>query len=52
MCFVCRVCRVFCVCVCVKAGEELSYDYQFEFEAEDKKIACFCGAVACRGSMN
>ena len=34
----------------IKATEELTYDYKFPIE--EKKIACFCGAPNCRGTLN
>lgn len=36
----------------IKVDEELTYDYKFEYEAEDKKIACLCGAATCRKFLN
>jgi len=34
----------------IHEGEEITYDYNFAFEEE--KLACYCGAATCRGSMN
>ena len=31
-------------------GDEITYDYKFPIENE--KIACLCGSVNCRGSLN
>lgn len=36
----------------ISAGEELAYDYKFSIEPLEEKIACHCGQVKCRGSMN
>ena len=34
----------------IALGEEVTYDYQFPIEEE--KLACYCGAPECKGSMN
>lgn len=34
----------------IEVNEEITYDYKFPIE--DKKIPCYCGASACRGSLN
>ncbi|KAI9143587.1 histone methyltransferase, partial [Paraphysoderma sedebokerense] len=34
----------------IEQGEEITYDYKFP--KEDVKIPCYCGAKACRGSLN
>eukprot|EP00981_Chlorochromonas_danica_P005834 scaffold1193_cov159-Ochromonas_danica.AAC.12 len=34
----------------IAEGEEITYDYKFPLE--ETKLACFCGAPRCSGSMN
>eukprot|EP00479_Gromia_sphaerica_P015609 TRINITY_DN9979_c0_g1_i1.p3 TRINITY_DN9979_c0_g1~~TRINITY_DN9979_c0_g1_i1.p3 ORF type:complete len:139 (-),score=29.15 TRINITY_DN9979_c0_g1_i1:82-498(-) len=36
----------------VLQGEELTYDYMFEYEPEAEQIACCCGAINCRRTLN
>jgi SET domain-containing protein len=36
----------------IPPGTELTYDYRFAEEEGDAKVACACGAAACRGSLN
>ena len=34
----------------IRRGEELTFDYRFAKNVE--KVACCCGAPACRGTIN
>jgi SET domain-containing protein len=34
----------------IEAGEELTIDYRFSKDVE--KVACKCGTVKCRGTIN
>ena len=34
----------------IEVNEEITYDYKFPLE--DEKIPCYCGASACRGTLN
>ena len=36
----------------IQFGEEITYDYKLPLESKDKKIACHCGALICKGTMN
>lgn len=47
-----RVHLVFFARTDIAPGQELTFDYGFKEEGEENKVACACGAPACRGTLN